>query len=144
MKIEKIFCSNNHFIKIIVIVTVIMLLCSCSDSKSDMKKEEMKMRDEVNTETNSVFSKYNIDESIISKIDIIPDAKTAMSVSEEILNSIYGKDNIKNKLPFKVTFDSEYDAWVVSGTLKPNMVGGVPTIIIQKKDGKVLAVTHTK
>ena len=41
------------------------------------------------------------------------------------------------------TYD-ENSNMVVSGTLWKNFIGGVPNVIIQKSDGKVLAVWYTK
>jgi len=43
-----------------------------------------------------------------------------------------------------VLFDEESETWLVHGTLPKNTIGGVPYILIQKSDGKVLAVWHTK
>lgn len=70
--------------------------------------------------------------------------KTASEVAQAVLSSIYGKKSISKQKPFEITFDSEYNVWVISGKLKSNMIGGVATIIIQKNNGEVLAVSHSK
>ncbi len=73
---------------------------------------------------------------ILNKTDAIRNA-------EKIWIEIYG-ESIKEKRPYKVLFDSKNDIWLVKGTLPVNMFGGVPYILIQKSDGKVLAVWHDK
>lgn len=73
----------------------------------------------------------------------VPDAITAKKLAEAVLYPIYG-DNIKNKKPFLVTFDEENQVWIVEGQLPENRDGGVPYVIIQKNDGKILSVWHTK
>ncbi len=73
----------------------------------------------------------------------IPDAKTVKTRAEKIWNEIYGED-VKNSRPYKVYFDPRNEIWLVTGTLPKYMVGGVPYILIQKDDGKVLAIWHTK
>jgi|GEM_PF-1230359 len=142
--ISKIISYGNIFLKIGVISILTFIMCSCRNNQnSQVEVKEEKMMPEDLIPTTDVFSKYEIPEEIITNLDIVPDEKTAEEVAKVILTLIYGKD-IKKSKPFEVNFDSEYNAWVVSGTLKANMAGGVPTIIIQKSDGKVLAVSHTK
>lgn len=41
-------------------------------------------------------------------------------------------------------FDSETELWLVTGTLHGGEEGGVAYLIVQKADGKVLAVWHEK
>ena len=63
--------------------------------------------------------------------------------AEVIWIKIYG-ESIKENKPYKVSFDDKNQVWLVQGTLQKNRVCGVPYILIQKKDGKVLAVWHDK
>ena len=142
MNVGKFFCDNKYVVGSVIIM--VLFLCLCGNNQFNSKGKTEIIQDNIGELDGSVFSKYSISEDIISKIDIIPNEKIALKVSTEILQSVYGKDNIKDIKPFKVIFDSEYDVWVVSGTLKPNTVGGVPTIIMQKRDGKIIAITHTK
>lgn len=143
--IFKIKLYNNIFLKTGAVLILVFIMCSCRKNQISLVEEEEEIMIQENSNpATDIFSKYEIPEEIITNIDIVPDEKTAEEVAEVILISIYGKNSIKGKKPFKVDFDSEYNAWVVSGTLKPNMLGGVPTIIIQKSDGKVLAVSHSK
>ena len=74
--------------------------------------------------------------------NLIPDEITAIKIAEDIWLPIYGK-SIYRKKPFIVKL-IDNSVWVVKGTLKARKVGGVPYIEIQKCDGKVLKVTHSK
>lgn len=98
---------------------------------------------QINCNLEKLLEKYEVENNIISKYDMISDKETAIKVAENILLSIYG-DEINDKKTFEATYDEEFKSWVVSGTLGKNFIGGVPNIIIQKNDGKVLAVWHTK
>lgn len=76
-------------------------------------------------------------------ITYVPDAKTARELAEVILYPIFG-ESINKRKPFIVEFDDKNQVWIVKGQLPQNYDGGVPYIIIQKNDGKILAVWHTK
>lgn len=92
----------------------------------------------------------------IENLGEIPDAKTAKIKGIETLTQIYNKDSLnvskKNK-DYRVYFDSETQTWLVEGVLSSNwlkrltfgmnLIGGTPAILIQKEDGKVLALWHT-
>ncbi|MUT67483.1 NTF2 fold immunity protein [Paenibacillus sp. NEAU-GSW1] len=74
----------------------------------------------------------------------IPNAETAKKVAEVILNEIYGADQISERKPLVAKFDDQSKVWLVQGTLPENILGGVPNILLQQADGKVLAVWHEK
>lgn len=74
--------------------------------------------------------------------DYVPNEETAIKVAEAIWLPIYG-DDIYNDTPFKATL-KDSSIWIVEGTLNNYEYGGVPYIEIQKKDCKVLKVTHGK
>ena len=73
----------------------------------------------------------------------IIDAKDAIKKSEIIWIKLYG-ENIKKEKPFKVFYDAKSEIWLVQGTLRSNMMGGVANILIDNDTGKVLAVWHDK
>lgn len=73
----------------------------------------------------------------------VDNAQLAKENAEVIWKEIYG-ESIKDMRPYIVSFDNENQVWLVKGTLQKNWKGGVPYILIQKKDGKVLAIWHTK
>jgi len=137
------------FLRIGTISILSFIMCSCNSNRnSEVEVQEKRMIQEDLNPATDIFSKYGISEEVSEEVftnfDIIPDEKTAKEVAKSILIPIYGKKNIKEQMPFEVIYDSEYDAWMISGTLKSNMIGGVATIIIQKSDGKVLAVSHSR
>lgn len=120
------------------ILITIMIICTvaCGYEKSEGNRMN-------NSENNQMFSQYKVPNSHLPKDGVVPDKKTAISVADTILSSIYG-ESIKETEPFNVEFDDKYQVWVINGVLKANKVGGVPNIIIQKRDGKIIAVWHTK
>lgn len=75
--------------------------------------------------------------------DYVPNAETAISIAEAIWLPIYGEKIYESK-PFVAKL-KDSSVWVVWGTLNPQYTsGGTPYIEIQKKDCKILKVTHTK
>lgn len=74
----------------------------------------------------------------------IGNQKIAKEKAEFIWVEIYGEQIKKEKKPYIVLFDSNSGVWLVTGSLPKNMDGGVPYILIQQSDGKVLAVWHDK
>ena len=79
-------------------------------------------------------------EKVLGPVD---SAQIAKENAEIIWTEIYG-ESIKGKKPYEVSFDDENQVWLVYGTLPKNWDGGIPQILIQKADGKVLAVWHDK
>jgi hypothetical protein len=71
----------------------------------------------------------------------VPDEKTAIAIAEAVWLPVFGEKIYKSK-PFTATLDSEL-IWTVKGTLNAYK-GGVPYCRIQKKDGKIVSVYHTK
>ena len=68
---------------------------------------------------------------------------TAIAMAEVVLVPIYG-DEILNEKPFKAVLKND-SIWVVEGTLSGiNKVGGTAYIEINKYDGRILELTHSK
>jgi hypothetical protein len=59
-----------------------------------------------------------------------------------VLTPVYGAETIANERPLKASLNG--DVWTVSGTLPAGRVGGVATIKISKRDGRVLYMMHSK
>lgn len=75
--------------------------------------------------------------------DYVPNAETAIKIAEAVWLPIYGEKIYESK-PFVAKL-KDSSVWVVWGTLNPiYTAGGTPHMQIQKKDGKILKVTHTK
>ena len=79
--------------------------------------------------------------NINNNVDFVPNEETAIKIAEAIWLPIYG-EKIYQKKPFKAELENE--VWIVKGSLPLGMKGGVPYIEIQKKDCKILQVTHGK
>lgn len=73
-------------------------------------------------------------------IDYVPDAETAKKIAEAVWFPIYGKSILDHK-PYNAELKN--GLWVVTGTIGDEL-GGVAYIEIQKKDCKILKVTHGK
>ncbi len=73
----------------------------------------------------------------------INSSQVAKKEAEVVWMEIYG-ESIKTKKPYEVLFDEANQVWLVQGTLPKNIDGGVPYMLIQKLDGKVLAIWHDK
>ena len=82
-------------------------------------------------------------------LGFIDSAKTAKNKAEMVWIEIYGK-SIKRQKPYQVFFDETNEVWLITGSfpmperLFKSFKGGVAHILIQKSDGKVLAIWHDK
>lgn len=85
----------------------------------------------------------DFDRKINPSIDgYVANENTAKKVAEAILLDIYGKQ-VLDQRPFSIKLEGD-SVWIVEGVLKPGMDGGVAHIEIQKRDCKILKVTHGK
>lgn len=82
-----------------------------------------------------------VDDRDNEDLSYVPNEETAKKIAEAIWLPIYG-ENIYQQKPFIATLDN--GIWVVEGSLPEGMKGGVAYIEIQKKDCKILKVTHGK
>ena len=64
----------------------------------------------------------------------------AEAIAEVHIANVYGKDRAIQQKPYQV--HETQSAWEVSGSLKPNRLGGVFLIVINKQNGAVLRLTH--
>ena len=72
----------------------------------------------------------------------ISNEEVAVRVAEPVLFAIYGEDNIRDQKPYQVNLIDSL--WVINGTLPIYKDGGCFFIVINKKDGRILGVTHGK
>ena len=70
----------------------------------------------------------------------VPDNETAIRIAEAVWLPIYG-DKIYDRKPFRAELISD-SIWAVAGSIPSNMLGGVPYIEIQKRDGRILGIGH--
>ncbi|HEY0282203.1 MAG TPA: YbbC/YhhH family protein [Rhizomicrobium sp.] len=73
---------------------------------------------------------------------IVPDQVTAIRIAEAVLIPIYGQEQIKAERPFTAKLNT--NTWIVMGYIPPGVDGGVAEVWIDKRDGKILRVTHGK
>lgn len=71
----------------------------------------------------------------------VPTETVAIEIAKSIWLPIYGND-IYYKEPFVAELHK--GVWIVKGTLRSGVKGGVPYIEIRRKDCKILSVTHGK
>jgi hypothetical protein len=72
----------------------------------------------------------------------VPDADTALKISEVILVRIFGQAQIDVERPLTVTLEN--GVWIVKGTLPPKALGGIAELHISKNDGAILFLSHGK
>ena len=72
----------------------------------------------------------------------VPDEKAAVKIAEAEVAQIYGEKQMQGERPFHGTLKD--GVWTVSGTLPPNMVGGVAEIRIDQRTGAILSSVHYK
>ena len=77
----------------------------------------------------------------IPKNGFVPNKITAIRIAISVWLPIYGNAIYKEK-PFDAVLKNE--KWIVQGSLPKGHIGGVAIICIQKKDGKILRVSHGK
>ncbi len=78
----------------------------------------------------------------IAASGFVPDEATAVRVAEAILIPIYGQTKIESERPFTAKLNG--NVWTVTGHLPPGVDGGVAEVRIDKRDGRILRVTHAK
>ena len=73
----------------------------------------------------------------------ISDSKDLLKKVEVIWINKYG-ERIKKQKPYQVFYDKANGIWLVQGTLRSNMTGGVANILVDNNTGRVLALWHDK
>lgn len=74
---------------------------------------------------------------------VIPDEITAVAVAQAVFRPVFGQEHTKEFLPYHAEFRD--GVWTVYGTLKPpGARGGTPQLRINKRDGRVLEVWHSR
>lgn len=87
------------------------------------------------------YNNYFPQDEKIESVGIVTSPSEAKKAAEAIWKEIYG-DSVVHKKPYKVFFDEKNQVWLVLGTVF--FMEGGPHILIQKSDGKILAVWHDK
>ena len=98
---------------------------------------------EIKTFEVSEYQYYIDNFSSEDNLGFISDSKDLLKKVEVIWIKQYGK-RIKNQKPYQVFYDEANGIWLVQGTLRSDMMGGVANILVDNETGKVLAVWHDK
>jgi hypothetical protein len=109
-------------ISVIIIIMTGLVIIACAN------KEE---KNQLNKPVKEYRSNPDID-------GYVPNNETAIRIAEAIWLPIYGNEIYEYK-PFKATLNG--DVWEVTGTLHTKL-GGTPFAAIQKRDAKIINVTH--
>lgn len=78
----------------------------------------------------------------VPKEGYVPDETAAVAVAEAVLVPIYGREKIQSERPFHAKLES--GTWTVEGSLPEGREGGVATVKLLKRDGRILSVIHGK
>lgn len=84
------------------------------------------------------------DDKVINCNDCyITHENTALKVAEAIAMETYGEDKIKSQRPYKVSVVNG-SLWKVEGTFNSIGFGGVFSVTLSAKDGRIVEVIHGK
>jgi ketosteroid isomerase-like protein len=72
----------------------------------------------------------------------VPDSDTAIRLALAVWTPIYGEKQLTSEKPFRAQLRG--DTWFVNGSLPKGWDGGVVEAEIDKRDGKILRVSHAK
>nr|WP_318660332.1 NTF2 fold immunity protein [uncultured Treponema sp.] len=87
--------------------------------------------------TKNAKKKYTGTQSEVKKLTKLEDI---VNVAEQALFEIYGKDNIRDEQPYRI---SKYkNKWIVQGSLQKENLGGVFEIIINAETSQIESVIH--
>ncbi len=126
--------------KLLLFSTILIVsLSACGQTKSDRQLLGRKYAEQ---ELKSSLSDKTLHNFVDNKKLLIKDSLMAINISEQILFSIYGKEQIRKQLPYETYLIENY--WVISGTLLKGNVGGTFLIILDSRDCKILRITHGK
>ncbi len=72
----------------------------------------------------------------------VPDEVAAIRLAEKVMISTYGRKQIDSERPLTAKLDG--NVWIVTGYLPREFDGGVAEVRIDKRNGRILRVTHGK
>jgi hypothetical protein len=73
---------------------------------------------------------------------VVPDPATAIAIAVAVWEPIYGKKTVAEEAPYRATQKDGH--WTVTGTLPKGRVGGTATAVIDKMNGRIITIFHTK
>lgn len=81
-------------------------------------------------------------QGFLPKAGMVPDAQTAIAIAVAVWNPVYGEKEIASEKPYQAVLTN--GRWTVTGSVPNGWVGGVATAVIDKRDGRVIKIYHTK
>jgi hypothetical protein len=139
----------------IIIIVIAVFVISCNDNKSySSNNNESKMIFALSDSlkrayVGEIYSKEQLDRFLYDSTTdlllgeiLINDEQTLIEVTEPILFKVYGKENIINERPYEIYLFG--DNWIMKGTLPLDMKGGTFTIAVNRKNCKIIGITHEK
>lgn len=134
---KKVLAGLSVFAVIAVLST--MWLYGCFDTFND------DINGEFNVEDHSVYkTMYNVEQVndfvYLGKIDDISELRKQ---AQKIWIGKYGIKVRIEQRPYDVFYDSQHELYLVSGTMDVAL-GGVANILVERGNGRVLAVWHEK
>ena len=78
--------------------------------------------------------------SYVPSKGFVPDSVTATRIAEAVWTPIYGATAIRSEQPHVAKLRDS--VWTVVGSLPKGMLGGVAVIEIDKRDARILRVSH--
>ena len=88
----------------------------------------------------SIFNYWTDNEGVYMG-DVIPDEESAIAIATAIYNSIPQNGKQKEYVVQGVMYDTKVEVWIVTfGENNSKVAGGDCSIVLQKKDGKVVKI----
>lgn len=136
------------FIGIMIASVIISYYLGASKNKDANNELNIRFNDVVELEDTSYYTGKDVNDYVYSPIKVvdtgmIPDAETASRITYEYISIVYGKEIAEKEQPYNIQLINN-QIWQISGSLPPNMVGGVFSITIEKQTGKIWSICHTK
>lgn len=127
--------------KILPILFLFLVMESCYFISNTRKKE--RMDDSCFLYKGQVLTKNARSSKVGRKKNssVVPNAKSAFILIEPILYSKYGRNQIRGQFPLQITLYDD-SIWFIEGTKNNLNRGGVVHASINKKDGKIILVSH--
>lgn len=131
--------KNKLFIIVPLIVIILIVTCLGLFNKSEQIQQFDIKTYEQEIEDFSAKKKFGY----IRCMGNIKSAAIAKKYALKIWLEVYG-ERVQKMKPYNVYWDDENNAWLVTGTLRKNKLGGIPYVIFSKDDGEIIAVWHTR
>ena len=126
-------------ISLVIFALTTFIFHSCNNIGADYKQISIRDTSYISKTVNTALCK---DLKTHLGENMLPDAKTAVSVAEIYMFNVYGREQIKNERPYDVRKYKNY--WLVSGSLPEGAKGGVFYILLDQRDGQVISFHHEK